>query len=65
MLTRREWIRQAAGAAATATMPMMFTGAARAAEAAPNVAGRASLKAHAAARGLLDARSQEQAQPSQ
>ena len=53
MLTRRDWIRQAAGAAATATMPMLLTGAARAAEAASNVAGRASLKAHAAARGLL------------
>ena len=53
MSTRREWIRQAAGAAATAVMPALLTGRVKAAETARNVAGTASLKAHAAARSLL------------
>lgn len=56
MLTRREWMRQAAGATAVAAMPGFLSrrGLAKTpANDAQAVTGAESLKAHAAARGLL------------
>jgi endo-1,4-beta-xylanase len=56
MLTRREWIRQAAGATAVAAMPDLLHGSVLAITAANDngtITGAGSLKAHAAARGLL------------
>ena len=56
MLTRREWMRQAAGATAVAAMPGFLNRRALAktpANDAQAVTGAGSLKAHAAARGLL------------
>ena len=53
MMTRREWIRQAAGVAVTATLPALLTTSGRAATGPEKITGKGSLKAHAAARGLL------------
>jgi endo-1,4-beta-xylanase len=53
MMTRREWIRQAAGVAVTATLPALLTTSGRAATGPEKITGEGSLKAHAAARGLL------------
>jgi endo-1,4-beta-xylanase len=56
MLTRREWMRQAAGVTAVAAMPGLLSGKALAgtsADKAQTTTGAGSLKAHAAARGLL------------
>jgi endo-1,4-beta-xylanase len=56
MLTRREWMRQAAGVTAVAAMPGSLSGKALAgtsADKAQTITGAGSLKAHAAARGLL------------
>ena len=56
MLTRREWIRQAAGVTAVAAMPGLLSGKSAAktpANDSQHVSGAGSLKAHAAARGLL------------
>jgi len=56
MLTRREWMRQAAGVTAVAAMPGLLGGKALAgtsADKAQTITGAGSLKAHAAARGLL------------
>ena len=56
MMTRREWMRQAAGVTAVAAMPGLVSGRslARTPEnQLPSITGGGSLKAHAAARGLL------------
>jgi endo-1,4-beta-xylanase len=56
MLTRREWMMQAAGVTAVAAMPAFLTGkgvAKTLAGDAQTITGPGSLKAHAAARGLL------------
>ena len=56
MVTRREWMRQAAGVTAVAAMPGLVSGRslARTPEnQLPSITGGGSLKAHAAARGLL------------
>ena len=56
MLTRREWMRQAAGVTAVAAMPGLLSGKGAAkslANDSQQVSGAGSLKAHAAARGLL------------
>jgi endo-1,4-beta-xylanase len=56
MMTRREWIRQAAGVTAVAAMPELVRakGLARTPENQPaSITGAGSLKAHAVARGLL------------
>jgi endo-1,4-beta-xylanase len=56
MLTRREWMRQAAGVTAVAAMPGSLSGKALAgtsADSAQTITGAGSLKAHAGARGLL------------
>jgi endo-1,4-beta-xylanase len=56
MLTRRKWIRQVAGVTAVAAIPGWLggRGLARTPEnQSPSIAGAESLKAHAAARGLL------------
>ena len=56
MLTRREWIRQAAGVTAAAAVPGFLRGKALAktpANDGQSITGAGSLKAHAAARGLL------------
>ena len=53
MLTRREWISQATAAVATATIPALLTRSSHAAAPAPDVAGNASLTAHAAARAVI------------
>jgi len=53
MMTRREWMRQAAEAVATVFLPGLLTGAAHATTGAEAIAGKGSMKAHAAARGLL------------
>ncbi len=56
MVTRREWMRQAVGLTAVAAMPESLCGKvpARTPENQPSsIAGAGSLKAHAAARGLL------------
>jgi len=56
MLTRREWMRQAAGVAAAAAMPGFLNRTALAktpTNDAQATTGPGSLKAHAAARGLL------------
>lgn len=56
MLTRREWIRQAAGVTAAAAVPgfLSRTSLAKApANSSQSITGAGSLKAHAAARGLL------------
>lgn len=53
MITRREWMRQAAGGVVTATMPVPLKGSTDAAESTQDVTRKGSLKAHAAARGLL------------
>jgi len=53
MMTRREWMKQAAGAVAAAALPAVLTNPAHAATGDEASAGAGSLKAHAAARGLL------------
>jgi endo-1,4-beta-xylanase len=55
MLTRREWMRQAAGVTAVAAMPELLRAKALAGITTPEqaITGSGSLKAHAAARGLL------------
>jgi endo-1,4-beta-xylanase len=56
MLTRREWMRQAAGVTAVAAMPGLLSGKALAGMPENRnqvITGPGSLKAHAAARGLL------------
>src|SRR5580698_7969000 len=56
MLTRREWMRQAAGVTAVAAMPGFLRGEGLAMAPVDNAhgfTGADSLKAHAAARGLL------------
>src|ERR1700750_1443666 len=56
MLTRREWMRQAAGVTAIAAMPGLLGGKSLAktpSGGAQAISGAGSLKAHAAARGLL------------
>ena len=56
MLTRREWMRQAAGVTTVAAMPGLLSGralAGRPENRNQEIAGAGSLKAHAAARGLL------------
>jgi endo-1,4-beta-xylanase len=56
MLTRREWMRQAAGVTAVAAMPGLLSGKALAGMPENGnqvITGPGSLKAHAAARGLL------------
>ena len=56
MLTRREWMRQAAGVTAVAAMPGLLDGQGLAQTPSGDVqaiSGTGSLKAHAAARGLL------------
>jgi endo-1,4-beta-xylanase len=60
MMTRREWIRQAAGVTAVASMPelvarggLALTAVQTAANDGRAIGGAGSLKAHAAARGLL------------
>jgi endo-1,4-beta-xylanase len=55
MMTRREWIAQAAAFAAAAAAPEFLENTARAASGIDNAAvtGKESLKAHAAAKGLL------------
>jgi endo-1,4-beta-xylanase len=56
MMTRREWMRQAVGVTAVAAMPGLLGGkglAQAAANGGQAVTGTGSLKAHAAARGLL------------
>ena len=55
-MTRREWIRQSVGVTAVAAMPGLSGSrnlARTAANGNPAITGRGSLKAHAAARGLL------------
>jgi endo-1,4-beta-xylanase len=56
MMTRREWMRQAAGVTAFAAMPQLLCSrglAQTAANGGQAITGGGSLKAHAAARGLL------------
>ncbi len=56
MMTRREWMRQAAGVTAVAAMPGLVGGGGLAEtpeNQPPPITGAGSLKAHAAARGLL------------
>src|SRR5216683_3329691 len=56
MMTRREWIRQAAGVTAVAATPGLLGGRGLAetpANSGQAITGAGSLKAHAAARGLL------------
>ena len=56
MMTRREWMKQAAGVTAVAAMPGLVSGGSVAQTSAGNgqaTTGTGSLKAHAAARGLL------------
>jgi endo-1,4-beta-xylanase len=56
MMTRREWIRQAAGVTAVAAIPQLLVGRGLAQTPANGnhaITGTGSLKAHAAARGLL------------
>jgi endo-1,4-beta-xylanase len=53
MMTRREWMRQAAGVVATAATPAMLSCRGEAGVDLKDVTGTGSLKAHAAARGLL------------
>ncbi len=56
MITRREWIRQAAGAAAIAAAPAPLTAMALSQvepDKTPSITGKNSLKARASARGLL------------
>jgi endo-1,4-beta-xylanase len=56
MMTRREWMRQAAGVTAVAAMPGLMSRkgvAGTAAQGGQAITGAGSLKAHAAARGLL------------
>ena len=56
MLTRREWMSQVAGITAVAAMPGLLGGKALAGtstDKAQTITGAESLKAHAAARGLL------------
>ena len=56
MMTRREWMRQAAGVTAVAAMPGLSggKGVAKTSETHPSsITGTGSLKAHAAARGVL------------
>src|SRR5580700_4602859 len=56
MMTRREWMRQAAGVTAVAAMPELLGGRGLAetpANSGQAITGAGSLKAHAAARGLL------------
>jgi endo-1,4-beta-xylanase len=56
MMTRREWMMQAASVTAVAAMPGLLGGKGLAKTAGPqlsSIAGAGSLKAHAAARGLL------------
>jgi endo-1,4-beta-xylanase len=55
MMTRREWMRQTASVAAMAAIPVTLDGgfALAAGNKPQQIAGRGSLKAHAAARGLL------------
>lgn len=53
MMTRREWLRQAAGVATTAALPALLTRGGPAETNSQEIAGKGSLKAHAAARGLL------------
>ncbi|MGH9596305.1 MAG: endo-1,4-beta-xylanase [Edaphobacter sp.] len=56
MLTRREWMKQAASVTAIAAIPGLLRGSALAeavTEDRRGIAGAGSLKAHAAARGLL------------
>jgi endo-1,4-beta-xylanase len=56
MMTRREWMTQAAGVTAVAAMPGLLRGKGLAKTIDPplsSIAGAGSLKAHAAARGLL------------
>jgi endo-1,4-beta-xylanase len=55
-MTRREWMRRAAGVSAVAAMPGLLGGKGLAktpVNSAENITGAGSLKAHAAARGLL------------
>jgi endo-1,4-beta-xylanase len=56
MMTRREWMRQAAGVTAVAAMPGLLGGKGLAktpGNQSPSITGAGSLKAHAAPRGLL------------
>lgn len=53
MMTRREWMKQAAEVAAAATIPAILTGTTKADIDPKDVTGTGSLKVHAAARGLL------------
>lgn len=53
MITRREWIKQAVGVVAAATTPAMLASGNEASIDSQDVTGKGSLKAHAAARGLL------------
>ena len=56
MLTRREWMRQAASVTAVAAIPGLLGGSGLAETATDDrqaIAGAGSLKAHAGARGLL------------
>jgi len=55
MMTRREWMRQTASVAAMAAIPVSLNGgfALAAGNKPQQITGRGSLKAHAAARGLL------------
>ena len=56
MITRREWMKQAAGATAVAAMPELLGGRVLAktpADGSQTITGSGSLKAHAAASGLL------------
>jgi endo-1,4-beta-xylanase len=56
MMTRREWVKQAAGVTAFAAMPALLTGkgvAKTSANPSQTITGAGALKAHAAARGLL------------
>src|SRR5215472_10501097 len=56
MMTRREWMRQAAGVTAVVAMPLLSSSkgfAGPPAKGSEAITGAGSLKAHAAARGLL------------
>src|SRR5258708_39594530 len=56
MMTRREWVRQAASVTAVTAMPGSLGGSGLAKTSEnqpPSIIGAGSLKAHAAARGLL------------
>lgn len=53
MMTRREWIKQAAGVAAVAALPLLPTRSGYAALGPEEITGKGSLKVHASARGLL------------